>query len=63
MSCFITYHTISSAVPYPWRIHAPAMDFGITSSNSVRRTLSTAQGSLITLILRMSMVSPTEKGH
>ena len=42
MSCFITYQTISSAVQYPCLMQASAMDFGIASSNSVRRTLSTA---------------------
>ena len=42
MSCFITYHTISSAVQYPCLMHDSAMVFGIASSNSVRSTLSTA---------------------
>ena len=40
--CFITYHTMSSAVQYPCRMRASAIFFGIASSNSVRRTLSTA---------------------
>ena len=29
MSCFITYHTMSSAVQYPWRMHASGMDLGL----------------------------------
>ena len=42
MSCFITYHTMSSAVQYPCLMHASDIDFGMASSSSVRSTLSTA---------------------
>ena len=42
INCFMTYHTMSSAVQYPCLTQASAMDFGIASSSSVRSTLSTA---------------------
>ena len=41
-NCLMMYRMMSSAVQYPYRTQASAIDFGMASSSSVLKTLPTA---------------------